>query len=300
MFLEDAAEIQGIIIANDAGDLIDVVVCSFQQTDGVVDSYGEYVLHGGFCRQLFEIPQEPADRHASGFGVLFDVNFFIIMLSEIAPGKLHFILNEGTDSGVMLFSASYNQKQDLPQIHFQQFLISDPAGLELVDHFLKQVCIHGGIAGVEDRLIHGHAIVLEDVFNVAAGKVNPVYLGFVLGEVFVVLRLTRLKENHLFSVDDALLVSKIEMGFAGGNVDQLIIQRAAGSPGRQFFFGLEAVVSAAAYDEGFGLILERESVVVEETGVHVHNANLHSHSACWISCKTMDSNVSFAATLTIF
>ena len=222
------------------------------------------------------------------------------MLSEIAPGKLHFILNEGTDSGVMLFSASYNQKQDLPQIHFQQFLISDPAGLELVDHFLKQVCVHGGIAGVEDRLIHGHAIVLEDVFNVAAGKVNPVYLGFVLGEVFVVLRLTRLKENHLFSVDDALLVSKIEMGFARGNVDQLIIQRAAGSPGRQFFFGLEAVVSAAAYDEGFGLILERESVVVEETGVHVHNANLHSHSACWISCKTMNSNVLFAATLAIF
>ena len=50
----------------------------------------------------------------------------------------------------------------------------------------------------------------------------------------------------------------------------------------------------------YGKKNERESVVVEETGVHVHNANLHSHSACWISCKTMDSNVSFAATLTIF
>ena len=61
LFLEDAAEIQGIIIADDAGDLIDVVVCSFQQTDGVVDSYGESVSCLKFRRnQLIDMPLDLA------------------------------------------------------------------------------------------------------------------------------------------------------------------------------------------------------------------------------------------------
>ena len=68
-FFENAAEIERVFVTDNVGNLIDVVARTSQKIDCVVDSDRDYILHGRFCGQLFEIPGEPAERHASGFCV---------------------------------------------------------------------------------------------------------------------------------------------------------------------------------------------------------------------------------------
>ena len=73
MLAEDPAKVQRVVVADDGGDLRYIIICGLQQADGVVNSDGEDVLHGRFHGDLLEIPQEPADAHATGLGVFFKV-----------------------------------------------------------------------------------------------------------------------------------------------------------------------------------------------------------------------------------
>ena len=83
MLFEDSTEIQRIIVSDDIGDLVDVIVCSFKQADRVVNARGNDILHRRQSSQLFEIAQEPADRHTPGASIFFDVDFFLCILNNL-------------------------------------------------------------------------------------------------------------------------------------------------------------------------------------------------------------------------
>ena len=86
---------------------------------------------------LLEVTLEPAHTHIPGLCVLLNGDWLVVVLIEIAAGVLHFLLDVGGYGRPLLQTGSLDQQEDLLEIHGQQFLITDAAGLEFVDHFLK-------------------------------------------------------------------------------------------------------------------------------------------------------------------
>ena len=56
LLLENTAEIKRILITDNSGYFCHIVVRGFQKADSVIDSNGQYVLHGRFHSHLLEIP----------------------------------------------------------------------------------------------------------------------------------------------------------------------------------------------------------------------------------------------------
>ena len=66
LLFEDAAEIQGVIVADDGGYFCYIIISAFQQADCVVDSNAKDVLHGRLCGYFLKLLQEVTDTHISG------------------------------------------------------------------------------------------------------------------------------------------------------------------------------------------------------------------------------------------
>ena len=92
LLFEDAAEIQGVIVADDGGYFCYIIISAFQQADRVVDSNAKDVLHGRLCGDFLKFLQKVTDTHISGQGILFDIDVFVVMLLEISSGNTHFLL----------------------------------------------------------------------------------------------------------------------------------------------------------------------------------------------------------------
>ena len=259
LFLENSAEVKGIIVADNSRYFCYIVIRGFQQAHGVVDTDSEDVLHRGFHGDLFEISQEPAYAHAAGLGIFLDIDGLIIVLIEIATGVLHFLLNIGADRGLAFLPASLYQQEDLSQVHFQKLLKTCSAGLEFLNHFLEQISVGGGGAGIENLFIQWDIVMPQDVLYIAAGEVDPVDLRLVFAKVFVVLLLPGLEQNHVSCSDFLGLSVKIKVGFAGGYIQKLIVQPSSGTPGGQSFFCPQPIGATASHNQGFGLVFERQS-----------------------------------------
>lgn len=258
-FFEDSAEVKGVVITNNGSNLCYIIIRGFQQAHCIVDTDSEDVLHGGFHGDLLEISQKPAHTHAAGLGIFLDIDGLIIVLIEIASGVLHFLLNIGADRGLAFLPASLYQQEDLSQVHFQKLLKTCPAGLEFLNHFLEQISVGGGGAGIENLFIQWDIVMPQDVLYIAAGEVDPVDLRLVFAKVFVVLLLPGLEQNHVPCGDFLGLAVKIKVGFAGGYIQKLIVQPSSGTPCGQPFFCSKPIGATASHNQGFGLVFERQS-----------------------------------------
>ena len=89
----DSAEIQGVIVPNDGGDLSYGVIGSFQQVLCVVHADVEEVLLGRNTVHFLEVAHEQTDAGVTGLGVFFDIDGLVVMLVEILTGKVHLLLN---------------------------------------------------------------------------------------------------------------------------------------------------------------------------------------------------------------
>ena len=120
MLFENPAEIERVIVANDRGNLCDIIVCAFQKTDRVVDPDRKNILHGRLCGYFLEFLQEIADTHISGKSVFFNVDILVVMLLEIPSGDAHLFLNMGADDRTLIQPAALDQDKNLLQVHGQK------------------------------------------------------------------------------------------------------------------------------------------------------------------------------------
>ena len=144
MLFKDTAEIQGIVIAHDGGNLSHVIVRTLQEAYGVAYPYAENILHGRLHGDLLEVADKPADAHIAGQGVVLNIYLLIVMLIEVAAGKLHLLLNVCADCRGAFLTAALDEQEYLPQIHGNKLLIAHAAALKLRDYFLIQINIGRG------------------------------------------------------------------------------------------------------------------------------------------------------------
>jgi len=116
-FPEEAAEVEGVFVADNGGDLRHGVIGGFQQTGGVIHTDGQQVLHRRMLDDLFEVALEVTDTHAPGLGIVLDGDGFVVMLVEIPAGILHFLLDIGGNGRPLLLPGALDQQENLPQIH---------------------------------------------------------------------------------------------------------------------------------------------------------------------------------------
>lgn len=251
LFFEEAAEIHGVVVAHDGGDLVDVVIRGLKEAHGVVDAACEDVLHGGHARDLLETAQKPADAHVPGLGEAFDVDGLVIVLVEIPSHGVHLLHELAADAGLLLLPGALDQEKELPQIHGEQLLIARPAALELMDHVLIELHIGREHACEEYVFRQGDVVMAEDVLHVAAGKMHPIDLGLVLAVIHIVLLLSGQVEYHVPRRDLMVLAPYEKMGLAGGHIEQLKIQLTPGPYGSKPLAGMQVVGTAAGNDQRF-------------------------------------------------
>ena len=160
---EKAAEVEGILVADNGGDLCHGVIGGFQQAGGIVHPDGQQVLHGGMVHDLLKIPLEVADAHIPGLSVVLDGDGLVVMLVEVTAGVLHFLLDVGGHRRLLLLPGALDQQEDLPQVHGKQFRKPSPAGLQFADHLFEEVGVCRGGAGVEYGIVHGDLILAQNV-----------------------------------------------------------------------------------------------------------------------------------------
>ena len=120
LLFEDPAEIEGVVVTDDRGDLGHIIVCAFQKADSIADPDTEDVLHGRLCGYFLEFLQEIADTHISGKSIFFNVDILVVMLLEIPSGDSHFFLKVGADDWTLVQSAALDQNEYLLQVHGQK------------------------------------------------------------------------------------------------------------------------------------------------------------------------------------
>ena len=224
LFFEQSAEIHWVFVTDNSRYLVHVIICCLQQTDRIVDAGRQYIVHGRHSRYLLEVAEEPTYTHTVGYCKFFNVDIFIVMLAEISASIFHFLLKIGACSRLLLQARALNKQKDLTQIHRQQFLKANPAGLKLVDHFLKKVSIGRGYTTVKHIIIQRYVIVAQNILHVTSGEVDPIYFRLIIFIVDIVLRLPRKVKHHVASGNLPVFAVKEEMCFTGGDVQQLIVQ----------------------------------------------------------------------------
>lgn len=184
-------------------------------------------------------------------GILLNIDFFIIMRVEIASGKIYFFLMKRADIAFRILTVALHHQQQLTKVHFKQFLVSDTAILQLLNHSSKQLLIDGCDACIEVPFIQGNVIAAKDVFHITPGEMQPEDFRFVLGIVFIMLFLSGLKQDHMPGRNIHYLFSEEEASFASGNVNKLEVKSAFGTPCREFFFVYETIRPTTADNQRF-------------------------------------------------
>lgn len=99
---EKAAEIQGIVIADQGRDIADGIVGGLQQDLGIADPDLQQILYGGDADRVPEAAPEPACGHTAGCRVVFNADLFFVVILEICPCTVYFILDKTGDPGRFL------------------------------------------------------------------------------------------------------------------------------------------------------------------------------------------------------
>ena len=120
LLFEDPAEIEGVVVTDDRGYFRYIIIGAFQQTDSVINTDRQNVLHWRFCGNLFELLKEVTDAHIPGQSIFLDVNLLVVVLLEIPSGDSHFFLKVGADDWTLVQSAALDQNEYLLQVHGQK------------------------------------------------------------------------------------------------------------------------------------------------------------------------------------
>lgn len=213
LLLEDTAEIKGIVIADNRRNFRNIVVGTLQKADSIVDPNGKDVLHGRLGGDLLEFLQEVADAHIPGQRIFLNIDILVVMVLEVSSCDPHFLLQVRADSGFLVQPTALDQNEDLLQIHGKKGFIADTAGLQLQNHFLKQITVSRGVARIEDILIHRNIVPSQNAANLRTGEMDPKDLRFVLAKVFITHFLLRRIQYHISGGHDHILVFDIKVCF---------------------------------------------------------------------------------------
>lgn len=130
MFLKNAAEIERVVVSDNVSDLSHVVIRRLEEHLRVGDAYGHDVLHGRCVGALFEIPDKPAHAHAPRRGVLFDIDFRVVMVVKILYGRFHLRVQIDILDSFFRGDLAVDRDEKLPQQQCQHLLVVGLAALQ--------------------------------------------------------------------------------------------------------------------------------------------------------------------------
>jgi len=119
----------------------------------------------------------------------------------------------------------------------------------------------------------GDSVSPEDVFDIAAGKMNPVYLRLIYAIVIIFLLFLGPVDDHISGGYDFLHSLKVEMRLSGGHIQDLIVQPAAGTVGGEFGNGKQMIGAAASHEQGMLFIFEVNHGIVPVGRIHIHTSS---------------------------
>lgn len=249
LLLEDPAEIKGIVIADNRRNFRNIVVGTLQKADSIVDPNGKDVLHGRLGGDFLEFFQEIADAHIPGQRIFLNIDILVVMVLEVPSGNTHFLLKVRADRRLFVHAAALDQNENLFQVHGKKMLIAHTAGLQFQNHFLEQISIGRGVARIENILVLGNVVTLQNTPNLGTGEMHQKYFRLVLSEIFIVHFLLWRKQNHIARSDNHILAIDVEMGLSGSNIQKLPVHSSAAPPGRELIMVAESVITAASDNE---------------------------------------------------
>lgn len=270
LLLEDTAEIKGIVIADNRRNFRNIVVGTLQKADSIVDPNGKDVLHGRLGGDLLEFLQEVADAHIPRQGIFFNVNILVVMILEVSSCDPHFLLQVRADSGFLVQPTALDQNEDLLQIHGKKGFIADTAGLQLQNHFLKQITVSRRVSRIKHIGIQRDFILFQNTPHLTAGKMHPVYFGLVLTEIFVVHFLLWLEQDHIAGGNNNILSFDIKVCFSRSNIKKLPVHSTTAPPRGELVFAAQAVGATATNNQRSGLIYESDAGIIKVAGIYVH------------------------------
>ena len=230
---EKAAEVHGIVIADNRRYVADRIIRGLQKGLRVPDPGLEDVLHGRCARSISKAPGEPACGHAAGSRVLLDADIFIIMLLEVLSGTGHLVLDEAGDSGDTFCHPPVDGQQQFAEEADQHFLITPRAFHKLVPHPSEQILVVAGDARMKDITVQRNLKVLEDAADFPPCKVDKPHLGPVFAQIVVFLLLLRLIQHHVAGWYYDFLPVEEEMSLSGCYINDLPVDPAFRPPGRE-------------------------------------------------------------------
>lgn len=207
------AKIKLVIVPHNLSDFTDTVIGIFQQALCVDHPQGEKVLRRTYLHVLFEITNEPVRTDMQRFGILRNADLRIVVFVKIRNRHLNFFGNRhGIVFAVLLLAA--DKQQNVVEQRSDVIFIPVFALLKFPNNFSERHLILRQCSTVKDVLIQRDAMVLQNVLNVIASKMNPEHLRVIFNIVNVLLNLFGLVKNHVAGVNDFLDSIKPEMRLA--------------------------------------------------------------------------------------
>ena len=126
MFFEQAAEIKGIIIADDIGHLCNVVGRMLQEMLRIGHTQRQNILHGSHAGVLFKAAGEPCGTEMMLFRILLDADILAVVFIEVVNGPYNVIV-DGEVERTHLLKASGDQNKQMVQCGGKCFFVVGPA-----------------------------------------------------------------------------------------------------------------------------------------------------------------------------
>ena len=156
------------------------------------------------------------------------------MLLEIPSCDTHFFLQVRAYNRRLVQTAALDQDKNLFQIHGKQCLVANPAGLQFQNHFFEQITIGRGVSCVKHIVVHRNIMPFQNAADLSSGKMNPVYLWFILAEIFIMHFLLRLVKHHVTGSNDHFLTFDVKVRLSGSHIQKLPVGTTAAPPCGQF------------------------------------------------------------------
>ena len=270
---EKAAEIHGIVIADDGRDVGDRIIRGLQEGLRVADPGLKDVLHGRCARGISKAPGEPARRHAAGSRVLLDADILIIMLLKVLPCTGHLVLDETGDPRDAFCHPPVDGQQQFAEEADQHFLVTPGALHKLVPHPSEQILVIPGDARVKDVTVQRNLKVLENTADLPPCKVDKPHLGPVFAQVVVFLLLLWLIQHHVAGGHNDFISVEEEMSLSGCDINDLPVDPAFRPPGREQGPGVQLIGTCAQDPQGHFLLFKGHSGMKQIAGIHIQILN---------------------------
>ena len=111
--MKDPAEIQGIVIPDNARNLIDGVSCIFQQYLCVGHPKRSNELHRCFPGIFFEVANEPAHTHTKGRGIRINIDVMVVIHIKVRGSSIHLPVQKFVFQGVFLGYGSVEDDEQM-------------------------------------------------------------------------------------------------------------------------------------------------------------------------------------------